>query len=369
MPALGNKTKPAQRAKDSGKGTGTSGIVVPFVRAAHEHVEPSFDVSFTPTTSSQALGPFDVPAYGFLRHMWLLVTTSGGVAGSAALAADAPWSCLDEVTLLDINGAPIYGPTTGYELMLANMFGGYAWAPNPFVTPDANTTGVITFQFALRIPVEIDSWDGYGSLPNQNAAASYKVRLVGGTLANIYSDTTGLTAPAIRVRGYLEAWSQPSDRDLLGNPQEMLPPGSGTTQFWSKYVKTVASGSNTIVLPRVGNLIRTLIMIQRNNSAVRTTTDYPSTPQIRWDARQLINEERTYRRNVMYERYGVIAANFPAGVFVYDFTHDQDGHSGNENRHLWLPTVQATRLELEGSFANAGTLTILTNDVAPAGGR
>lgn len=368
-PALAG-TKPKQAAAKAGDGTRKAApqLLVPFVRAAHEHVEPAFDVSFTPTAASAALGPFDVPAYGYLRAIWLLFTTSGGTAGAGALNADAPWNVLSEVALLDINGAPIYGPTTGYELMLANMFGGYAWASDPFATPDANTTGVVTFTFALRIPVEIDAWDAYGALANQNAAASYKVRLTGGTLAEIYS-VAPTTAPAVRIRGYLEAWSQPSATDLLGNPQEQLPPGHGTTQFWSKFVKVNAAGQNTIVMPRVGNLIRTIIMIQRNNSGVRTTADFPDPIEIRWDARQLLNEPRTYRRSITYERYGVLAANTPAGVFVYDLSHDQDGHAGNENRHLWLPTVQATRLELVGSFANAGTTTILTNDVAPAGGR
>jgi hypothetical protein len=55
------------------------------------------------------------------------------------------------------------------------------------------------------------------------------------------------------------------------------------------------------------------------------------------------------------------------GVFVYDFMHEFDGELGRENRDLWLPTLGSTRLELQGSFANAGTLTVLTNVVAIAG--
>jgi len=53
-----------------------------------------------------------------------------------------------------------------------------------------------------------------------------------------------------------------------------------------------------------------------------------------------------------------------AGVLVFPFTDDQDGGIGYESRHMWLPTVQSTRLEIEGAFGAAGTLEILTNDVA-----
>ena len=54
-------------------------------------------------------------------------------------------------------------------------------------------------------------------------------------------------------------------------------------------------------------------------------------------------------------------------MFPYEFCHEFDGHVGNELRDGWLPTVQSTRLEIVGSFANAGALDIITNDVAPAG--
>jgi hypothetical protein len=81
----------------------------------------------------------------------------------------------------------------------------------------------------------------------------------------------------------------------------------------------------------------------------------------------------------MYERSGyggAVGATIPAndaaqgldnGVFVYDFMHEFDGMLGRENRDLWLPTLGSTRLELQGSFGAAGTLTVLTNDVAIAG--
>jgi len=62
-----------------------------------------------------------------------------------------------------------------------------------------------------------------------------------------------------------------------------------------------------------------------------------------------------------------VAGGLDNGVFVYDNTHEFDQSIGQENRDLWLPTLGSNRLEVQGSFAAAGTLTVLTNDVAIAG--
>jgi hypothetical protein len=97
------------------------------------------------------------------------------------------------------------------------------------------------------------------------------------------------------------------------------------------------------------------------------------------DTRPLDIIEPNLWRHQMYERSGfgatngavAIANDLPRGldngVRVIDFTHEFDGTYGYENRDLWLPTLGSTRLELQGNFPNAGTLEVLTNDVAIAG--
>jgi hypothetical protein len=61
------------------------------------------------------------------------------------------------------------------------------------------------------------------------------------------------------------------------------------------------------------------------------------------------------------------AGGLDNGVFVYDFMHEFDGLLGREMRDLWLPTLGSSRLEIQGTFGNAGSLRVLTNDVAVAG--
>ncbi len=352
-------------AKKAGPGAAPR-MLVPFVRASYEHFEGAFlDVSQLIGASAVQIPPADVPAFGYARYVWLLAEGSAGVLGAGALSEDYPFVVFDEVTFLDVNGAPIYGPMTGYDTYLVNRYGGYMWASDPATDPDFVAT--INGVFALLIPLEITRFDGYGALGNMNSAANYKVRLTVAASGTAYP--TAVTTPAtFRIRLYLDAWQQPAAQDLQGNANQQTPPGNGTMQFWSAATATINSGDQTVRLPRVGNLIRGIIAVLRTTATppLRTTTNYPDPLTMNWDARQVFQEPRSYRRWWIRKVYGF---NPDTGVFPYTYTDDQDGHAGNENRHLWLPTVQATRLELKGTFGAAGTLRILTNDVAPVGGR
>jgi hypothetical protein len=322
--------------------------VLTFVEAAHEHDEPAFDVTVTPTAATQQLGPFDVPAFGFLRHIYLLVTTSGGTLGPGTITADFPYDLFTEVTLLDVNGGQIFGPMDGYSTYLANKYGAYAFRPDPSTAPDASIVGVITFTFGLRIPVEISGATALGALANQNAAAAYKVRLGINTIANIWA-VAPTAAPAVRIRGILEAWTQPAAHDALGRGQAGAPPAHGTSQFWSI-------------------LLRTIIVVVRTAGGARqgpALTNMPTVVDIRWDARQVTNEPHQYRRTLISERGIPGTVNVDDGVLVFDYTHSADGIRGYDDPTLWLPTVQATRFEIHAGDFTAGQLQIITNDVAP----
>src|SRR5262249_6406707 len=139
-------------------------------------------------------------------------------------------------------------------------------------------------------------------------------------------------------------------------------------QYWSLFIKSVSTGTQTVTLPRVGNLIRNLIFILRTAAApggTRSTANFPDPIQINWDARAIILEGRQVRRMYQGERYIFGAGGVPAGIFVYDLDHDILSHGGNGTPELWWPTLQSTRLELFGTFGAGGELRVLTNDIAP----
>jgi hypothetical protein len=365
---------------------------VPFIRASAEHREPAgIDVSRVLTAADQDLGVFDIPAYGYVRRIVILVTAAGGTGGAPAvtLAEDQPFSGLKNIALTEPNGAVLSQFNSGYEMHLANKWGGYRHVvgadmkASP-VHVDPGTT-FASFSWISAIPVELNLRDGLGSLPNQNAAATFKLRL---TLAGTSAYGTGTfptTLPTVRVRAYAECWDQP-EANTAGATNQITPPAMNTTQFWSSQVYNVAAGQNTIRLTRVGNYLRNLIMIYKtttDGTRLDAEGDWPDPLTVYLDTRPLDIIEFQNFRHQMYERtgfggqYGTASAQVAPqndraraldnGVRVYDFMHEFDGTLGQENRDLWLPTLGSTRLELQGSFGEAGTLTVLTNDVAIAG--
>lgn len=355
-------------------------LAVPFVRAAQEHYESFIDVSNQLGVSAVQLGPFDIPAYGFMRGVRLTVKATNGSGTATVVAAeDAPFSAIDECVVMDVNGAPIVGPLSGYDLYLLNKWGGYAPSlPDPKSLPahqgvQAGANGSGNFAFELRIPIEVNGRDALGALPNQNGASTYKLRVTLAPASKVYG-TAPTNLPSVRVTATLDAWTQPTQTDQRGNPNATQPPALGTTSYWSKTVFTVSNGFQTLRLPRVGNYLRELIFVYRDGTGSRAAGAglFPDPASISWDTRLLKAYPRDLWRNDMARKLGaaatVEAANgLDNGVFVEDYAHEFTGRIGYELRDGWLPTSQSTRLELSGTFTGSGTLTVLTNDVAPNG--
>jgi hypothetical protein len=333
---------------------------IPFVNAAHEHTEPFLDQTIPLGASAVNIGPINVPSYGYLRHIFLECSFSGGTLGAGVLSTDFPWNVFQSLTLMDTNGAPIYGPLDGYATYIANLVGGYAFKMDPAQSPWFSST--INGAFFLRIPIEISHHDGLGALANQNSAATYQLYLTVNPSTVVYS-TPPTTAASLRIRGALEAWSLPNATDRAGRPQAQLPPAHGTTQYWSNQIRPVAVGNNTTALTRTGNLIRNLAFVNRNVAGARVDTVMPNPAQIQWDARSMNMDTQNYRSQAWFEKSNLSAR--PTGVFVWNFNHSTDNIAGDDTPTLWWATVQASRLELVGVAEVAGNVQIMTNDIAP----
>jgi len=352
---------------------GAPAVLVPFTRSAFEHREAFLDVQQALGSSTVPIGPIDVPAYGFMRGIWVEITATGGTGTAAVAQPDAPFSVLDNVQVNDVNGAPIVGPVSGYELYAINKYGGY-FGHNGDPKRLADFQGVQTsgnFSQLLYIPIETNGRDALGAIANLNGASTFKMRLDIAPTARIYSTLpTGL--PTLRVRAWLDAWSQPPQADLRGNPQATTPPAHGTTSYWSKQVFNISTGYQSLKNQRVGNYIRDLIFIYRDASGVRNTLNFPAPLEVYWDSRLMKSLMPITWRGDMAHKGGFTgtaetAGAVDTGVFVEDYMHEFDGRYGFELRDGWLPTVQSTRLEFNGTFGAPGTLTVLTNDISPVG--
>jgi hypothetical protein len=362
MPSA-STTNRGSGSQSTGQNPKAAQRVLRFVASAHEHREMIHQESVTLGANTQSSSPsnIDVNAYGFIQHIVLQVSWTGG---AGVLAADAPWNILQNVFLQDVNGAYFQYPIDGYSLLCENVYGAYDFRADPRIDGtfvSAATAG----SYTIRIPVEVTRHNGYGSLANQNAAATYKLGWTYNTFANVYSTAT--TAPTVTVTATLEAWTQPNSKSLKGKPQAQLPPLHGSTQQWSYYTKTITTGNNVVQFPRVGNTIRTIVIIARNSSGVRDDTVLPNTGQfsLNVDGRVLTSENLALRKSLMskmMENGSVV----DTGVLVFYFNNSILGKVGDESSDLWLPTLQSTRLELVGTVGNGsgGTWEILTNDIA-----
>jgi hypothetical protein len=397
MPIVGGGTNQSTKPGQSGTAQAAAPLM-PFIRASQLRREQPFldTTKLLSATGSIDLGSTPVPAYGFLRSICVRVTTTVAASGGTATAAeDSPFSLLQNIFLSEPNGAIIYQANNGYETYLHNKYGGYAYANDPKAELAVDPTGAVgggagavftpvsatsAGSFFLRIPVELRVRDGLGSLPNQNAAATFLLRMsLASTAAagTVFATNTNTTQATVRVQCFAEYWDQPP-QTIDGVAAAQLPPAVATTQFWTTQQYTVNTGLNTIRFTRMGNYIRNLICVFRTAGTTRATGDsnWPDPSYLYVDIHQQDAITRAAWIQQVYERYGYGAASGgvqdaagskDVGVWAYDFCHEFDGQVGHENNDLWLPTKASSRVELQGIFGAAGVLTVLTNDVAVVG--
>jgi hypothetical protein len=376
------KSAPGGNASDRNDAPNTNKVpqmLVPFVRATDENLQPgNLDrTSAALTANAQDFGIIDLPAYGFASHLYLLVEATGGAAGlnNAVAKEDAPFAILRDIALTEPNGAYIVQFNDGYQMALAQKYGGYMSpvASDPRANPLFSAIAVSgNFTFMIRLPISVSVRDAVGALANQDSAGQFKLRLKVGATTDIYS-TAPDTKPTVRVRAWLAGYDQP-EMTSGGIPNQTEPPAHGTTSFWSVQSGiNVVSGQNVIELKRKGNYLRQIIFVLRRagTSRANAQTDWPAETRFLRDAFPARYYDDNVWRTIMWERTGFDQTietknGLDNGVRFHDYMHEFDGLLGRENRDLWQPTRGSTRLELAGSFNNACTLDVIYNDVAIA---
>lgn len=383
MPKLanpGSMNTPTNAAGSNGEQTGkgeTAVVSVPFTRASAESREQgNTDTTKTMTASQQALGTFDIPANGYFDGLVVKVTATGGDHSTAGAVADedGPWNALQNITIQEPNGSTIPYFNSGYGLMLAAKFGGYWFGNDPRQSPVFSAVdGEGNFTWICRIPIGLNRREALGSLPNQDSDATFKFKADLAASGTVYSTPPDTTLPDVRVQTWLEAWEMPAA--TAGNMRNVTePPAMNTTQFWTEVPHDVQAGIDKVRLTRMGNYIRNFIFVLRRTSGTRANgqSDWPEQTTLWFDKRPRDIIDKDVWSHTIYERYGYTGTPDSAGapengVFPYDFCHDLNGRVSWETRDGWLETISSSRVELEGNFGNAGTLTVMYNDVAVAG--
>ena len=358
--------------------------MLPFTSSARTHREQMALSSAVIASATFAAGGVQIPeqsipAYGFLRGLWVRVQATGGTGVAAVYSADAPWNVLGACSVTDPDGAPIWAVNSGYTAYVISKYGGYVNG-NGVIDPKLDgfygapaTNG--NFQFQLWVPFEITQRNGLGALPNTDSGKQYKLNLATNASTVVYT-TPPTTIPSVTITVFIAAWTQPPVQDVLGRTLTRVPPLVGTTQYWSRQSIPVNAGFSTgQTFGRMGNVVRGWIFIYRNAAGARQTFasgNWPSPATLYRDGYNYdVIDANNWLEEIAY-KFGLSAAADAAGgpdngVFPYMFIYDLDGLPGNELRGQYWPTLQSSRIELDGSYGVAGTLEVITNDIAPTG--
>jgi len=341
----------------------------PFIHYSRRHSEPG-PINAGGVSFGQMYTPQDIPAIGYLRDMWVQFQATGG-SGSAAPAAtpDAPWSTVMLVEVLDIGGQATVS-FDGYGWFLSNLLGGYTWNNQPTGRPSyaamttASGAGAGGYAFSLLLPFELNKLSGYASLPNENAAANYKLRLnLNGSTAVYATPPVGF--PTFAINTQIDVWTKPVDANA-----PKAPVGNGSTAYWTQQTYNTVTGFNDIQLTgRKGNPIIAQFFVFRDSSGARYSVNGVTDFRYRVNSFDQIGPTPMSKfLDEAYDGFGVI---LPVGVWPISFRQDFNDHpAGDDTMERYLDTSGATKLELAGTLpsgAAGGSLTVYTHDFIPQG--
>jgi hypothetical protein len=346
--------------------------VVPFIAGTYEYDEPINSQTLLVTAAQQDLNPIQITPGGYLRGVTIIVTSSGGTLGTGVVSPDNPFSVFNYITLESIDGTPIIYPMSGYSHYLSQRF------TRPFDSGDPALDNTASFSAtinpAFRMSLFTEQRATLGVLPNTDARAQYRLRMALNPLSaangNAILTTLGTaTAPTVTVQTALQVYAQPPRATLTGAPIQQVPDGIAAQRFLSNQFDNVGTGQNTVKLNRVGNLIRTIILVFRDTNGVRT--DLTTDPiRLRVDNTQLFVENRITRDYLDWKWYQMVTAPGqatsarPTGVYVFPRWQDP----GNLRGVGWLETSPATFLQWEVNGAAAGgTMQQIIEDLALVG--
>ncbi len=372
--ALGAALAPQNTQNDAGQPGGE----VPFLVGSSKYREaPFYTGTLTPGAAQQTFTPVPTITPGnFLNGVVIEVTSAGGVLGTTAtINSFGALALLNPISLVDTAGGEILYPLGAFEYVMAQKWL-RPWDGDPQKRPNYSNT--INPVFTLRFSVAIR--DTLCILSNTDARTQYRVNLVLGPLLNLVSVSTGVTAPAVTVNIYLDAWAEPDAVDLAGRQIQPLPPGLGASRFLMHETQTFNAGNNTFKLTLTGNEIRALLLIFRDSTGalVDLTDALAGVITFRLDNRRVWTMYQSQVREEMvafYSRWyggGVAAGAGTAGYTretgVYVIPRFRDFLGGE----FWLPTVEQSLLQIElqgGDLGtNApGTVEILYDQLAVAG--
>lgn len=326
-------------------------------------------------TATQDLPQWQIPPSNILRSIYLEVAaTAAGNAATVAFQPDAPLNVFSTVNFADAGGTSIVGSFDSYTLAMVQKYGGYAANADPrasavySVTTGAGASGG-SFNLVLRIPVEVVSRTGIGSLQNQSTNSPLTLSLTLNSSANVYS-TAPTTLPTVvvtaRLGGYWKG-SNPAAAQVAN--------AFGTTSYWNRTSIAALNGASQFQLPNLGlgNPLRNLVFLNYATGGARTGTNFPDPLEVDFRGNKLVQLSQNLWKFLMSEEFDYFntsldtANALDTGVFVLPFNADFGLQVGAELGNGYLSTNVGDAIQLIGSWGASCTLYELVNFLAVKG--
>lgn len=354
----------------------------PFVTGTRTLESEVYTQTVTQNTGTQALTPYEFQVDGYLAGALISVTaTTAGNAATTAFKADGPFSVLSSIIFEDIGGKQVMGPITGWNLYVLNRFGGFVYNADVkanatyTVTSGAGTTGG-SYRFVMRLPIQVRRRDGMASLPNRNASATFKIKMVVSPIVDVYS-TAPTNAPSVKVEVQQHGWATSDNRDYKGSAVAPTPNGVGSLMYTDLETIQLGAGKFNQRMATFGGLLRLLVFELRDSNGSRSQgeSDWPTLFEVEIDKVKVYSRSPVVWDTFMAEDYGlsntaesVTATNTKInGTKVLHWLDDFGLQPGAENSFRYQPVTPSTAIQLSGSVGGSGahTLTVLKNYMSP----
>lgn len=360
----------------------------PFPVGVYESTVIDYDNSVVQQTTPVQFPLWNLSPTGWLRGIWFdfQMTTAGNAATTVFQTDPTAGGFLgvQKVIVYDLGGEVIFS-VSGYEWLVINKFGGYFTVGDPrsditaSQTAGAGATGG-SFHWMLYLPFEVVRRDALGTVQNESKPG-WKIELWMDSSGQTYS-TAPTTLGTMRVRGFLDSYTEPAAGAPNGRPFAQTPPLPGSLQYWKSENQSLPAGNAKYDLTNgIGFPIRNIIYYIRDaGNSTRATADanWPDPATVLIGNVNYATRTKNYWITKMMKEYGFTPAGFTAwtvpaadipqgrenGVFPIWLTSDFDSHPGDELRFKYIDTQVNSLIRFTGSLGGTVTFFALVNWLA-----
>jgi hypothetical protein len=354
--------------------------VIPFRRASTFRTSLLEQTTGAITAATQPV-QIQVEGSGYVYGVDIELDLEADNSGPATVAwhEDAPWSAVDSIVYQDVNGELWNLP--GISTRFLNLYGGWALADDSASTDEyvfEQVSGAVarggSAHCHLMVPIALNHRTLMGLVGNQDKSQKYALRSNLAPSTAIYT-TAPTVLPVVQIdRTYLN-YAVPGAVNADGVQQQRQPDYFGVLHFGTQTVSPAVptQGTRNHFLPRIGNTLRTIILVFRdgNGTAARADAEanMPTLIKFMLGDTPVFAETVGARRKIMRDRYGFDAPN---GVLVYDWITDLTQRAGAElgDDYLWTQGLNNAQFEVTypAGWAANSSLTIITDDlIVPKG--